>query len=630
MQWNAAKRVILVVGLVVASTCSPPVWSQERMRAKNLVAFYGSEPATPLVQDIDRALRDSFRSSAAGEFQFYSEYIDAARFAGPVHEQRMATFLNERYAEKKIDLIFASGPVALSYLTKFRDRIFPGVPVVVLEVRTATLATRVLPADFVGVGASIEVEPAIRLALRLRPASREIVFLSGTAELDKLWEGRLREAAAKVAPQLPTRSLSSLAMDDIERELKALTPESVVVGASFSRDGAGNFYPGSVAVLKRLHPSAGTPIFHATMSAIGNGAVGTTGVPPAEIAKQAADIAKSILAGTPPNEVKLPEPIPLRPYIDWRELRRWGISEQLLPDDAVILFREPSLWSQYRYHALAAAALILLEAALIGALMFEARKRRQAELQAHVQRQELAHMSRVATLGAMSVSVAHELNQPLGAILSNAQAAQLFLQQDPADLAEVGESLKAIVRSDRRAGEIIRNMRRMLSKEEVPKQGLAIDEVVGELLNLVESELVVRQTTIDAYVASDCPRVLADRTQLLQVLLNLVINACDAMEQCPRPERKIIFRAQKTDGGVRLSVEDNGKGVPDELLESLFTPFVTTKTQGLGMGLAVSSSIVESHGGRLRVANQASGGAIFSFDLPAFVNRIPDSVVRVG
>ncbi|MCE9658525.1 MAG: hypothetical protein K8R60_08190 [Burkholderiales bacterium] len=620
MNWTAARqRGLLLLAWVVVGLFSTTATCAELARAKNVVLFHGSEATAVL---FDASLRESFRSPADGETQFFTEYIDSARFVGPEHAERLATFLHDRYAGTKIDLIFASGPVALTYLLKYRDQMLPGVPVVFLDVRKATLATKRLPADFVGVGAEIDAEPVLRLALRLRPATRELVLLFGTTEFDQVWEGRLRDAAAKVAPELPIRSVSSLPIEEVGRALAALGPEAVILGGAFSRDGAGRYFPGSVTVLRRVQPTARAPVFHITMNAVGNGAVGSVGVPADALTNQASTIAKAILAGTPPSEVKLPEPLSMHPYVDWRELRRWRISEDLLPADAVVLFREPSFWDRYRYHALAAIALIVLQAALIATLLIEARKRKGAELQAHVQRHELAHLSRVAMLSAMSLSVAHELNQPLGAILSNAQAAQLFLQQDPADLAEVVESLDAIIRNDQRAGEIIANLRRMLSKEEVPKQALDISEVVGELSKLVESELIVRQARLEAHVADDCPPVLADRTQLLQVLINLVINACDAMERNAPGARLVVIGASKIDGGVRLSVEDQGGGVPSHLLEGTFTPFLSTKEKGLGMGLAVCSSIVESHGGQLRVTNKASGGAVFTFDLPASTTRV--------
>ena len=344
-------------------------------RIVTVVAFYGGEAATPNNQSLDRSLRESLQVASNEDIQFFSEYIDFARFHGVDQPQRLATFLGERYAGKKIDLIFSAGPQALGFLTKFRREIFPGVPVIFLEVRQATLDTLKIPQDFVGVASEIEAEPVVKLALRLRPASRELVLVSGTAELDRIWEARLQSAATALAPNLPVRSLSNLAIDDVERDLAALTPSSLVIGAPFRRDGSGRYFPGAISVLGRLNAVTGAPIFHAIQGAVGLGAVGSAGIPPEASAQQAASIAKAILAGAPPAAVPLPNALPWRSYVDWRELRRWKIDEALVPSDAVVLFREPS----YVRWIVAGAVIVALQAALIGALLFQRARRRRAE-----------------------------------------------------------------------------------------------------------------------------------------------------------------------------------------------------------------------------------------------------------
>ncbi|MBC7938568.1 MAG: GHKL domain-containing protein [Chitinophagaceae bacterium] len=586
--------------------------------------IHGAEATTPQTHDLDRSLRESFGAFPAGEIHLFSEYIDAGRFEGVQQARLQAAYFRERYAEKQVDLIFAAGTLALAFLTRYRDEIFPGIPIVFMEVRQETLDNLKLPRDVIGVGTELEAVPAVALALRLRPASREVVILAGASELDRIWDARLRQAAAKVAPGLPVRSLSGLSIEQIERELAALTPESVVVGGTFRRDGAGRFFQGSVPVLERVSAVAGAPIFHVAVPAVGRGAVGSVGLPPEEMSRQAAGIAQLILAGVPAEAVALPKPLTPRTQVDWRQIQRWNISQDLVPADAVVLFRDLSFWDQYHFHVLAVAVLILLETSLIAALLIEARKRRRAELLAHGQRQELARLSRVTLLASMSVSVAHELSQPLGAILTNAQAARLFLKQDPADLAEADESLLAIIRSDHRAGEIITNLRKMLLKKEVSRQALSLNELLAELLKLLDSELNLRRTKVEVDVADDCPSVLADRTQLLQVLINLVINACDAMQSTAPSERLVVIRAETVDRRVLLRVEDHGSGVPNDLLDGKFAPFVTTKANGLGMGLSICRSIVESHGGKLSVTNKASGGAIFAFDLPIVADRMAD------
>ena len=249
---------------------------------------------------------------------------------------------------------------------------------------------------------------------------------------------------------------------------------------------------------------------------------------------------------------------------------------------------------------------------------FDFTVRKQTELEVQQQRGELAHLSRVTMLGELSGSLAHELNQPLTAILSNAQAAQRFLAHDNADLNEVRDILKDIVDEDKRAGEVIRRLRLLLKKGEVQHQSFDLNEVVREVLKLVRSDLVNQGVAVQADLAPALPEVNADRVQLQQVLLNLVMNACDAMTGGPAGDRKLIIRTELAAGeGIRVSVADRGVGLAPDNLEKVFEPFFTTKVQGMGMGLSVCRTIITAHGGKLWAANNPERGATFHFTLPA-------------
>jgi PAS domain S-box-containing protein len=244
-------------------------------------------------------------------------------------------------------------------------------------------------------------------------------------------------------------------------------------------------------------------------------------------------------------------------------------------------------------------------------------ERKQSELEIAQQRNELAHLSRVTMLGELSGSLAHELNQPLTAILSNAQAAQRFLAQDQADLDNVREILKDIVTEDKRAGEIIRRLRLLLRKGEVQQQPLDANEVVQEVLKLVRSDLVNHGVAAQVELAPGLPAIKADRVQLQQVLLNLVMNACDAMSGCPVGARDLVVRTGPAGGeGVCISIADHGAGIAPDKLDRVFEPFFTTKPQGMGLGLAVCRTIISAHGGKLWVANNPDQGATFHVVLP--------------
>jgi two-component system, LuxR family, sensor kinase FixL len=243
--------------------------------------------------------------------------------------------------------------------------------------------------------------------------------------------------------------------------------------------------------------------------------------------------------------------------------------------------------------------------------------RKRAEAETMRQRAEMAHLSRVTMLGELSGSIAHELNQPLTAILSNAQAAQRFLAHEPFDLAEVRDILADIVEQDHRAGEIIRRIRLLVKKGEVQREPLDVNALVEEVLQLTRVDVVSQGVAVHTTLASALPPVDGDRLQLQQVLLNLVMNACDATAGNATADRRVEVCTTPSDAEhVSVSVSDNGAGIPPEGLDRVFEPFFTTKTYGLGLGLSVCRTIVGAHGGRLWASNNPVRGAAFHFTLP--------------
>ena len=231
-------------------------------------------------------------------------------------------------------------------------------------------------------------------------------------------------------------------------------------------------------------------------------------------------------------------------------------------------------------------------------------------------RKEVAHLGRVAAMGDLSVSLAHEMNQPLGIILTNAQAAQRLLAKEAPDLEKVNDILNDIVREDLRAGEVIKRMRTMLKRGEVRHQPLEVNEVMEEVLQLMRNSFHEHGVRLEQELAPGLPLVSADRVQLQQVFLNLALNACEAMTDSPPENRK--FRATTGSDGkaVRIMVSDTGRGLPAEV-ESIFEPFFTTKESGLGMGLAICRSIITAHHGQLWAERNEPHGATFCIVLPA-------------
>jgi C4-dicarboxylate-specific signal transduction histidine kinase len=260
---------------------------------------------------------------------------------------------------------------------------------------------------------------------------------------------------------------------------------------------------------------------------------------------------------------------------------------------------------------------------LLAGTVIDVTERHKAQVQSEQQRQQLIHLTRVAVLGELSGALAHELNQPLTAILSNAQTAQRLLARASSDPAELQEILADIVQDDHRAGAVLSKLRTLIRKEEIRYAELDLNQIVDEVLNLVHSDLIERRIHVETDLHDGLPSVRGDRVQIQQVLINLVRNACDAMTAAPdRPHRLFLATNRHGNDGLAVTVADNGGGVPTDLRDRLFEPFVTTKSQGLGLGLTISRSILSAHGGKIWCENNPAGGAVFAFSLPLFERNL--------
>ncbi|QJR10460.1 Adaptive-response sensory-kinase SasA [Usitatibacter rugosus] len=709
--------------------------------AKSVLVLHGLEWRANTIRVFDQVLREELGVLKPGsDLHYYTEFIEGTRFPGEVQEQRFADFLRQRYSDVKVDAIVAMDPTSLRFMARHRDRIFPGTPLAYAGLRDATLSRFKLPADFVGSSYPTNARGTVELALRLRPQARELVIITGTAELDLSIEEQLRQAATELAPNLKLRVLTGLPFESIVEEIPKLPRDALVITGPFLRDGTGQAFTSLTVLLDRIRDITPVPIVHTFENAVGRGALASYSLPIEAVPRQAAAVARQLLAGVAPSSVVLPPPVQLVAFVDWRQLKRWDIPESLLPPDTVVRFRELTFWDQYRYEAIGIASAVLLQSMLIALLLVQRRRRTRAEstlleneqsmklaadaanlsmwswdivrdrisrvsspghfpretdigislgtflaaihpedreavrlavrraldgdgryeseyrvvdsagnvhwyagrgrverdplkplrllgvtlditqrklaeLEAQLRRNELAHLSRVTMVGELSGSIAHELNQPLTAILANAQAAQMFIRRETVDLVEIESILDDIVLNDKRAGGIIKSLRKMLKKEDSAQEVLAVDELVHDVLRLIHNDLVNRHVTVETHLGAQRAAVFGDRTQLQQVVINLLLNGCDSMSDLPRAERILVVSSEVVDSRVRVTVSDCGSGIAQDKHEEIFAPFFTTKPQGLGLGLAICRTIMTSHGGQLTGRNNRDRGASFTLVL---------------
>jgi signal transduction histidine kinase len=280
------------------------------------------------------------------------------------------------------------------------------------------------------------------------------------------------------------------------------------------------------------------------------------------------------------------------------------------------LCRELTVWQRYSWQIALITAVILAQAGLISALLNAHRRRRVAEVQSAQRTKELAHVNRFSMAGELTAAIAHEINQPLGAILANAETADEILQSSSPDIAELKDIVKDILHDDRRASEVIRRMRSLLKKTPFDPKNIDLNEVVRETVDLLSPVAVGRKVELSSFLSPIALPIICDHIQLQQVIINLVVNAIDAMKDTPFEKRTISIRTSGVENFAELSVSDRGPGIPEDKLKEVFEPFYTSKAEGMGMGLSIARTIIEAHHGLISAKNRDHGGASFQIGLP--------------
>jgi len=335
------------------------------------------------------------------------------------------------------------------------------------------------------------------------------------------------------------------------------------------------------------------------------------------IRQEAATLSLRLIDGESPNAFPVATGDSVRPVFDWPQLQRWNVDSADLPPGSEIRNQVLTIWQQYPWEIAAIVAVILLQSGLIIALLYEHSRRCKAEVEARQRLTELAHINRQAMAGELSASVAHELNQPLGAILGNTETAERMLQSATPDLDKIREILADVRRDDQRASDVIVRLRSMLKKAPPERQPVDVNEVVRDVFDFISVQASASGITLTSALAPQPLRVNGDPIQLQQVVLNLVVNGMEALSSDANGHRRITGRTHLlNDLLVEVAIADSGPGIPTERLKQVFDPFFTGKEDGMGMGLSIARTIIEAHGGRIWAENQREAGALFRVNLP--------------
>lgn len=600
----AASWLLLANAVVAAET-------------KNVLVLYSNNRLVPGNVAVDRGLRDALTKSPDRPIHIFSEFLDEPDFKGQVYEGTVVRYLREKYAARPPDVIVGVSNEAFEFLLHNRAHLFPGAPLVHAAVSTSFLqAMPPLPSDVVGVPREYDPAGTIEQALRWHPTARRLLVVIGASERDREWDTRLRREIPPVAGNVNVEYLVGLPTASVLKRLAELGVDAVVFTPGYFRDGNGAlFNPRDAASLMAAASTA--PVYGPFDTFIGTGVVGGRMPSFEDMGRQAAKIVSDIFSGAAPASLQLPKVIPAALRVDWRQVRRWGIDEKKIPADTVVYFKEPTFWEAYQNAVIITAAVILFQTALIITLLLERTRRRTAEFVVQKQRTELAHASRLAMAGELTASIAHEINQPLGAILTSADAADMLLKSETDRRGDLIRIVTRIRRDNLRASDVIRRLRSLLAKHEPEQKPFELNAAMSDAATLLFAEARQRLVTIEPHTALTPTYVVGDQIQIQQVLINLMLNAMDAMADLPEDRRTVVMSVDKIASKALISVRDRGHGIAPEHLPKLFDSFFSTKQKGMGLGLSIARTIVEAHGGRIWASSELTQGAIFHVELPA-------------
>jgi signal transduction histidine kinase len=608
-QSGRMSAVILVWS--VACFVSSAAWA-DPLLSRSVLVLDQSAPLRPWSSTIIAAVQSSKSDKSGNPISYHVEHLDLFGFGKRQYDDNLRTHLSDKYRGKLIDVILSIGPSALDFAVKLRATEWPAVPIVFTAVSEAS-APHPIPPKTTGIFVQKTFANMVKAARTIIPNLKRLVLVGNPFE-GAVYYPQFAKEILELSREFEIIDLMGLPVTEIRQRVAALPPDSSVFYFGINADPERK-YATALEALPLIAETSNRPIVGDAETGVGAGVVGGFVLSPGEIGRHAGRLVMRVLDGEDASNIPVTTGTALKPMFDWRQLQKWNISESMLPMGSEVRFRPLGMWEQYSARILAACVALLFQTTLICWLVYENRRRHLAEVRSRSAMAELTHMNRRAAAGQLSASLTHEVSQPLAVIVTRAGAALRWLRAENPNVERAEASLEGILIAGHRAGDIVASVRAMFKKEAPRKASTDTNQIIRTVLSIVRVELQKNNIDLQTQLDEHLPPVQGDKVQLQQVVLNLVMNGIEAMHSV-RPRVLKVQTDQAKPGLVHVLVEDTGTGIDSSKLHQIFEPLFTTKATGMGMGLAICQSIIESHGGRICVSPAVTRGAIFEFELP--------------
>jgi hypothetical protein len=480
-----------------------------------------------LAELLARNIRAELMQRSPEPLEIYSAPFAAASEADQGVNNRYADYLGALFPGGRIDLAVALGIPAMNFFRQYGKQFFPSTPLLAIVEESRVPPS--LGGNETVVTALLDLVGAIENVLQVLPETMNVSVVIGNSPLEQYWLARQRLAFQPFARRVSVRWLNDLSFEDILKHAATLQRRSAILFTMLYSDAMGVGYEDH-EVVSKLHDVAKAPIFAFGDSQFGQGTVGGPGASTQDLSRGFASVALRILRGEALGGLKIPQTPARPPKFDWREMQHWGIGESRLPPGSTIYYRDPTAWERYHWQIAMFAGALLVQTLLIVGLLCERHRRRNAEAASRQHLSELAHMNRSSTAGELSASIAHEMLQPLAAIMTNGNAGLRWLAKAKPNLDKARGSIEGVIAAAQHAGNVIRTIRSMFKKSDEERGALNPNRLIQEVLELLRVNLRRRKISVETRLSADLPEIMGNRVQLQQVILNLLVNAVDAMD----------------------------------------------------------------------------------------------------